>query len=153
MENTFIGQIEARTDEKGRIFVPASYRKILAGSDSKRIVMRQDLENACLIFYLEPVWNQKVQTLRSALDEWSPSDALLLMQFMSGAEHMEPDNQGRILLPKRILEAIGVTDTVLFVGMLDRFAMWNPTVFREKCTDGETLGAAIRKRIAGRMEH
>ena len=35
---TFIGNIEARLDEKGRIFVPASYRKILAESESKRIV-------------------------------------------------------------------------------------------------------------------
>ena len=29
-------------DEKGRIFVPAVYRKILAEAESKRIVMRRD---------------------------------------------------------------------------------------------------------------
>ena len=42
---TFVGNIEGRLDEKGRIFVPASYRKILAEAESKRIVMRRDTDN------------------------------------------------------------------------------------------------------------
>ena len=57
---TFIGNIEAKLDEKGRIFVPAVYRKILAEEESKRIVMRRDTDNECLMFYPESVWNEKV---------------------------------------------------------------------------------------------
>ena len=66
---TFIGNIEGRLDEKGRIFVPAVYRKILAEAESKRIVMRRDTDNECLMFYPELVWNEKVEQLRSNLDE------------------------------------------------------------------------------------
>ena len=44
MTSTFIGNIEARLDDKGRIFVPAVYRKILADEPSKRIVMRRDTD-------------------------------------------------------------------------------------------------------------
>ena len=50
---TFVGNIEGRLDEKGRIFVPAVYRKILSEADSKRIVMRRDTDNECLMFYPE----------------------------------------------------------------------------------------------------
>ena len=57
--STFIGNIEARLDEKGRIFVPAAYRKILGEEQSRRIVMRRDTDNECLIFYPESVWNRK----------------------------------------------------------------------------------------------
>ena len=71
---TFIGNIEARLDEKGRIFVPASYRKILAESESKRIVMRRDTDNECLMFYPEHIWNEKVEQMRQVLDEWDPED-------------------------------------------------------------------------------
>ena len=53
---TFVGNIEGRLDEKGRIFVPAVYRKILSEADSKRIVMRRDTDNECLMFYPEQVW-------------------------------------------------------------------------------------------------
>ena len=99
---TFIGNIEGRLDEKGRIFVPAVYRKILAEAESKRIVMRRD---------------------------WDPEDQLILMQFMADAEYMEPDGQGRILLQRKNLETIGAQQDVLFVGMLNRFALWAPEKF------------------------
>ena len=65
--NTFIGNIEARLDGKGRVFVPASYRKILAEMGSTHIVMRRDTDNECVIFYPEHVWHQKVSQLRNAL--------------------------------------------------------------------------------------
>ena len=58
---TFVGNTDGRLDEKGRIFVPASYRRILAETSSKRIVMRRDTDNECLMFYPEEVWNEKVE--------------------------------------------------------------------------------------------
>ena len=68
---TFVGNIEGRLDEKGRIFIPAAYRRILAEAESKYIVMRRDTDNECLMFYPEQVWNEKVETLRATLDEWT----------------------------------------------------------------------------------
>jgi len=145
--STFIGNIEARLDEKGRIFIPAPYRKILAEHESKRIVMRRDTDNACLIFYPEDVWNEKVSGLRNALDEWDPEDQLLLMQFMSDAEFLEPDNQGRILLQRKNLETIGAQQDVVFVGILDRFALWEPKTFAEKKMDQHDLAERIRNKM------
>ena len=53
--STFIGNIAIKADEKGRVFIPASYRKILVEIGSERIVMRRDTDNECLILYPEPV--------------------------------------------------------------------------------------------------
>ena len=155
--STFIGNIEVRADEKGRIFVPAGYRKLLSEMASKRIVMRRDIDNACLIFYPESVWNEKVSALRAALDEWDPDDQLLLMQFMSDAEILEPDNQGRILLQKRNLECLtdgnerdgkkAESNELVFVGMYDRFALWKPEVYAAKRLDQRELAVRIRERM------
>ncbi len=147
MMATFIGNIEAKVDEKGRIFVPAAYRKILVEQDSKRIVMRRDTDNECLILYPEQVWNEKVMELRQALDEWDPEDQILLMQFMSDAEFLEPDNQGRIYLQKKNLEIIGAKNNVLIVGMLDRFALWSPETFEMKKMDQHELATRIRAKM------
>ena len=144
---TFIGNIEARLDEKGRIFVPASYRKILAESESKRIVMRRDTDNECLMFYPEHIWNEKVEQMRQVLDEWDPEDQLLLMQFMADAEFLEPDGQGRILLQKKNLETIGAQNDVLFVGMLNRFALWTPENFSNKRLSQTELAARLRAKM------
>lgn len=148
MMQTFIGNIEARLDEKGRIFVPATYRKILAEADSKRIVMRRDADNECLMFYPEQVWNEKVEQLRLTLDEWDPEDQLILMQFMADAEYMELDGQGRILLQKKNLETIGAQQDVLFVGMLNRFALWAPQTFESKRLSQTELAARLRAKMS-----
>ena len=131
-------------DEKGRIFIPATYRRILSETESKRIVMRRDTDNECLMFYPENVWNEKVEQLRAVLDEWDPEDQLLLMQFMSDAEYMEMDGQGRILLQKKNLETIGAQQDVLFVGMLNRFALWAPETFAAKRLSQSELAARLR---------
>ena len=144
---TFVGNIDGRLDEKGRIFVPAIYRRILADSASKRIVMRRDTDNECLMFYPEEVWNEKVEQLRQALDEWDPEDQLILMQFMADAEYMEMDGQGRILLQKKNLETIGAQQDVLFVGMLNRFALWAPEKFVEKRLSQTELAARLRAKM------
>ena len=154
MISTFIGNIDAKVDEKGRIFVPAGYRKILAEMNSRHIVMRRDTDNACLIFYPEQVWNEKVSALRNALNEWDPDDQMLLMQFMADAEFLEPDNQGRILLQKRVLEGLTSGEQtatnkneLVFIGMYDRFALWQPEVFAAKKMEQKDLAEQIRVRM------
>lgn len=145
--STFIGNIEARLDDKGRIFIPAVYRKILAEQDSRRIVLRRDPDNECLIVYPEAVWNQKVEQLSATLDEWNPEDEMLLMQFVSDAEYLEMDNQGRVLLQKRNLQQIGAEQDIVFVGMRDRFALWAPATFEEHKLGQKDFAALLRQRM------
>lgn len=145
--STFIGNIEGKLDDKGRIFVPSVYRKILAEEESKRIVMRRDTDNECLMFYPESVWNEKVGQLRESLDEWDPEDQFILMQFMADAEYLELDGQGRILLQKKNLETIGAQQEVLFVGMLDRFALWAPETFANKRMSQGALAVRLRAKM------
>ncbi len=126
--STFIGKYEGKADIKGRIFIPSVYRKLLPEGEKERIVMRKDAENDCFILYPESVWNKKVEDLNSKLDEWNPTDALLLMQFVSDAEWLDIDSQGRVLLSRKHLQMIGVENSeVLFVGMMDKFAVWSKT--------------------------
>jgi MraZ protein len=57
------------------------------------------------------------------------------------------DSQGRVLLQKKNLEMIGAEQDLLFVGMLDRFAIWNPTTFAEKQMPQKDLAERIRNRM------
>ena len=116
-------------------------------SESKRIVMRRDTDNECLMFYPEHIWNEKVEQLRQTLDEWDPEDQLILMQFMADAEYFELDGQGRILLQKKNLETIGAQQDVLFVGMLNRFALWAPETFAAKKLSQSELAARLRAKM------
>ncbi len=145
--STFIGNIEAKVDAKGRIFVPAAYRRLLPEEFAARIVLRKDAENNCYILYPEPVWNKKVDELKSTLDEWDPVDQMLLMQFISDAEWLEIDSQGRVLINKRHLQELNVNSDILFVGMMDRFAIWNKNDFEASRLSTTEFAKLLRERM------
>lgn len=145
--STFIGNIEAKADVKGRIFIPAAYRKLLPTEYATRIVMRKDADNECLVLYPEPVWNKKVEELKATLDEWNPVDQMLLMQFVSDAEWLDIDSQGRVLIQKRHLQAIGIENELLFVGMMDRFALWSKQNFAAKRMTNNDFASLLKERM------
>ncbi|HJV78036.1 MAG TPA: hypothetical protein VJ602_06590 [Paludibacter sp.] len=146
--STFIGKYEAKADVKGRIFIPSAYRKLLPNGEKERVVMRKDAENDCLVLFPEQVWNEKVEDFKSRLDEWNPVDQLLLMQFVSDAEWLDIDSQGRVLISKRNLQAIGVENAeVLFVGMIDRFAVWSKTRYEKAKLSSSDFAALLKERM------
>lgn len=67
----FIGTIEAKLDSKGRVFIPASFRRSLqqmAGSSGEmKLVMRKDIFEDCLVLYTETEWYSRLDKLRSRL--------------------------------------------------------------------------------------
>ena len=44
----FLGNIEAKTDAKGRVFIPAGFRKQLQAVSEERLVLRKDVFQDCL---------------------------------------------------------------------------------------------------------
>lgn len=146
--STFIGKYEAKADAKGRVFIPSSYRKILPEIERERVVMRRDTENDCLIIYPVSVWNNKVEAFKAKLDEWNPTDQLLLMQFVSEAEWLDIDSQGRILIQKKHLQAIAIDNTeMLFVGMIDRFALWSKTGYEQSRLSASDFAALLKEKM------
>ncbi len=146
--STFIGKYEAKADVKGRIFIPSNYRKLLPDTQKERVVLRKDAENDCLIIYPEHVWNEMVGDFKSKLDEWNPTDQLLLMQFVSDADWLDIDSQGRILISKKNLQLIGIENAeVLFVGMLDKFAVWSKTRYEQNKLSSTDFAALLKQRM------
>lgn len=146
MNSTFIGSVDAKVDAKGRVFVPALYRKLLPEGQRDRVVLRKDPDMDCLVMYPEGVWNASVEMLKSRLDEWNPEDRMVLLQFVSDAEWVDLDSQGRILLSKRFLAQVGIEGDLVFVGMLDRVAIWNKSRYEaSKMTSGDFATLLAKK--------
>ena len=129
---TFLGKIDAKLDAKGRVFVPSVFRKVLSEEERERVVVRMEADEKYLLVYPESVWNRQVVELQSKLNEWDPEDQMLLMQFVGDAEVLEFDAQGRVLLPKRLQMRMGLENEIVFVGMVDRIAMWNKSMYEEQ---------------------
>ena len=120
----FLGNIEAKTDAKGRVFLPSTFRKVLQASGEESLVMRKDIHQKCLVLYPESVWNERVDALRARISEWDDEGKMLLRQYMKEAEILTLDGNGRFLIPKRYLQMAEIAQTVRFIGLTDTIEIW-----------------------------
>jgi len=120
----FLGTVEAKTDSKGRVFLPSVFRKVLQASGEERLVLRRDVFQPCLTLYPESVWNEQVDRLRSQLNRWNGEDRQLLRQFVSDVEVVQLDGNGRFLIPKRYQRLACIGQEVKFIGVDDTIEIW-----------------------------
>ena len=72
----FLGNIGAKADAKGRIFVPAIFRKRLQSEGEEFLVLRKDIFQDCLVLYPGSVWEREIETLRFRLNRWNREQQL-----------------------------------------------------------------------------
>ena len=120
----FIGNLEAKTDSKGRVFLPACFRRILQQNGCEKLMLRKDVYQDCLVIYPEESWNEQLTLLRSRLDKWNARHQMIFRQFVADVEELSMDSNGRILLPKRYLGLAGIRQEVRFIGMDENIEIW-----------------------------
>ena len=139
----FLGNIEAKTDMKGRAFLPAVFRKMLQASGSESLVLRKDIFQDCLVLYPESVWNEQMDTLRGKLNRYNAQHQKIFRQFVSEVEMTALDGNGRFLIPKRYLQMAGIQQNIKFIGMGDTIEIWANEKVEESKMDGEEFGQAL----------
>ena len=141
----FLGTIEAKTDAKGRAFLPASFRKILQAGGEERLVMRKDVFQPCLVLYPESVWNVQLDALRQRLNRWNKQHQQVFRQFVSEVEILTLDGNGRFLIPKRYLRMADIEQDIKFVGLDDTIEIWSNKKAEEHQMSAEEFGSALEE--------
>ena len=121
----FLGNFEAKADSKGRIFVPAVFRKLLQLQGEDYFVLRKDIFQDCLVLYPGSVWENEIEILRSKLNKWNKTEQQVFRQFVLDAERLEMDASGRILISKRYLELVDIHTQVRFLGVDNTIEIWS----------------------------
>jgi MraZ protein len=122
----FLGNIVAKTDAKGRAFLPAVFRKVLQASGDENLVLRKDVFQKCLVLYPESVWNERLDLLKGQLRQWKPVHQQMFRQFVSEAEVVTLDGNGRFLISKRLQRVADISQDIQFIGMDDTIELWSP---------------------------
>lgn len=126
----FLGQYTYTLDDKGRVTIPSRFREEILGG----VVITRGLDH-CLAIYPMEVWKEIAEKV-NALPLTDPRGRALRRLFFADAVDVVPDRQGRILIPDRLREVIGLdaTGEVIVVG-LDRFIeLWTPQQWDEENT-------------------
>ncbi len=141
----FLGNIEAKADAKGRVFLPATFRKVLQGECVEQLVMRKDVHEDCLVLYPESVWNELMDAMRAKLNRWNRQQQQIFRQFVSDVELVSLDGNGRFLISKRMQEMAGIEQAVRFIGVGDTIEIWAVKPEPEPFVDAETFGNALEE--------
>lgn len=141
----FIGNIEAKSDSKGRVFLPACFRRILQSGGCDKVMLRKDVYQDCLVIYPEDSWNRQLDLLRSRLDKWNAGHQMIFRQFVADVEEINIDASGRILLPKRYMKMAGIQQEVRFIGMDDTIEIWAKEKVEAPFMSPEEFGRELEK--------
>ncbi len=136
----FLGNIEAKTDTKGRAFLPAVFRKVLQASGEENLVLRKDVFQKCLVIYPESVWNERLDQLKQQLRPWKQAHQQMFRQFVSEAEVVTLDGNGRFLISKRLQKIAEIDQDIQFIGMDDTIEIWSPTNLEKTLKTDEEFG-------------
>ena len=140
----FLGSYLHQIDGKGRLSLPAAFRR--DASDGP-LVLVQVHENA-LTLYPESAWAEVEERLRDLLRR-QPQARSYVLGVTANAVEVVPDKQGRILVPQRLLTAVGLAETAMVVGVIDRIEVWNPDRFTETVEAGAAEGADFAGQVFG----
>jgi MraZ protein len=130
----FKGAYRHRIDAKGRLPIPAAFRRALG--DEGRVVVTQ--LDQCLAVYSASEWG-KLEAQLAALPAFSKPVKALTRLLASRAADCEIDVQGRILLPPALRAAAGLSRDAVVIGVLSRFEVWAPEAWESFVRESERL--------------
>ncbi len=120
------GSFRFKTDAKGRVSLPAKFRKVL----SEDLVVTTALTgDHLLVFDGQDSFNAWVDGIFvDKFGEYKESDRMhvrLRSKLKARANDVEVDSSGRIMLPAEIRAAAGIDKEVVIVGDTGRFEIWD----------------------------
>lgn len=148
----FLGNIESKMDAKGRVFLPASFRKILQTAGEEVLVLRKDFHQPCLVVYPLSAWNRRTDALLSEVNEFDDESQMVFRMYMADAEEMTLDGSGRLLIPRRYLQMAGIEQTVRFIGMNDTIEIWAAEKAEKPFLSQEDFAAKLKAMMGKKKE-
>lgn len=137
----FMGEYQHNIDDKGRLIIPAKFRDGLGAS----FVATRGLDQ-CLFVYPQQEWSLLEQKLKSL--SLMKSDARLFNRFLfSGATECELDKQGRVNLPRNLIEHAKLDKDCVIIGVSSRVEIWSKEVWTDYSRQSEESFNEIAEKL------
>lgn len=137
----FLGTHHPRLDDKGRLFLPAKFRELLAGG----IVITKGQEHCLFVFPREEFLRVTAAMREAPLSNKDARDYIRV--FLSGASDEVPDRQGRITVPAPLREYAGLAKECVVIGTGSRVEIWDATAWSEYLESNEGTFAELSEEV------
>ncbi|MBC55794.1 MAG: transcriptional regulator MraZ [Confluentimicrobium sp.] len=132
----FRGEYTFKVDAKGRVSIPALFRRVLEAGDPswteglrpELVIVYGDHRRKFLeVYTIEAI--EEVSDQIEQMQRGSP-ERRMLERLINGQSHpTEVDGDGRLVLPQKLREKIGLEGEAFFIASGDTFQIWKPETF------------------------
>ena len=138
-----IGRYDYSLDPKNRLAVPTKYRETLAQEKGRSFYLTSGMDG-CLYLFLPAQWEKMLaDDLKMFSMPDKEQERAFKRKFFSEAVEVEPDAQGRILVPQYLKEHAGLRFDVLVQGAGNRAEIWDTK--RWAAYEKSTIAPAYKK--------
>jgi MraZ protein len=148
---TFIGDYPCKVDVKGRIILPAAFKRQMPSGAPDHFVVRRDIFENCLVLYTIDDWNRQLEKIRSRINPYRREHNVFLRNFFKGTAELSLDSNNRLLFPKRLLDLAGITRDVVLAGQDGRIEVWDASVYEKTDIASDDFAALAEKLLGDRL--
>lgn len=138
MAGMFIGEYTFKVDGKGRVSIPALFRRELEEGDPAseatgrpRMVIVYGADSQKMLKVYSHAGFQKLASEINARPYNDPARAVLQRLVLNKSHPTEIDPDGRLVLPAALRTRLKLEGEAYFAGMGETFEIWNPETFAE----------------------
>jgi len=143
--SVFLSAYTNKVDKKGRVSVPAPFRSVLAKQSSESTATGLVVFRSLKFSALEACSPEHMEKLAADLEQMDISAEerdLIETTIFGDSVQLPIDPEGRIILPKDLLDHAGIVEEARFVGRSKIFQIWEPQAFETHSKEARALGSS-----------
>jgi MraZ protein len=126
----FRGRYEHSLDVKGRLALPAAFKKTLQKSGDEHLIVTTHISSPCLVAYPQREW-EEFEARLARLPQFEPSVMALRRLYVGGAMECPIDKQGRVNIPQVLRDYAGLEKEACWVGGMKTMEIWSKESWTE----------------------
>ena len=149
--NYLIGTYECKIDVKGRLLIPSAFKKQLAPVIAKGFVLKRAVFQNCLELYPLEEWEDLIKKVNS-LNRFKKKNNDFIRRFTAGVKFIELDTNGRLLIPKDLIEFSNINREVTLSSSVNIIEIWDKVSYEKAIVDSRDDFAKLAEEVMGHDE-
>jgi len=137
---------DCKADAKGRVMLPVSLKNQLSPVLNEGFIIKRSISGAYLELWPKAEWDIQKQELNK-LNRYVKKNVDFIRVFTAGLKNVEIDSTGRLLIPKNLIETVGIKKEITLSSAVNIIEIWDKAsyekVIKETAANFEALAEDV----------
>lgn len=143
-----IGTYECKADAKGRLMLPAAFKKQLEEVLEDGFVVKRSVFQPCLELYPRKEWDVLMGKMNK-LNRFKKKHNDFIRRFTAGVKEVEVDSAGRILISKDLAQFAGIGKELVLSSAINIIEIWDKNRYEAAIEDATDDFADLAEEVMG----